>query len=83
MERITGTITALSNKTWKEHTRKVRPFTVEEDMPWVDVVDMAIERTFPEDHFEQHEDDLNSAIPEDELEDVGFPPQDALSQEEA
>ncbi len=63
MELVTGTITALNNKTWKEHTRTVKPFTVSEDTPWVDVVDDAIERTFPEDHFEQHEDDLNSSDP--------------------
>lgn len=81
MERITGSITALSNKTWKEHTRKVRPFNVDPDMPWVDVVDMAIERTFPESHFEQHEDDIRSD--EHLKEDVGFPPEDALGQEGA
>jgi len=66
MERISGTITALNSKTWKEHTRTVKPFDVEESMAWIDIVDMAIERTFPEDHFEQHEDAIDSSIPPQE-----------------
>lgn len=56
---ITGRITAVNSKTWNDGDRKVRPFKVDADTPWITIVDEAIERTFPEGEWEQHEEFLN------------------------
>lgn len=53
---ITGRITALHSRTWNEHDRKIQPFKVDADTPWIEIVDEAIDRTYPDGNFEQFED---------------------------
>ena len=47
MGRITGTVTWVNTDTDRLVERRVRPFTVPDDTPWVDIVDEAADRTQP------------------------------------
>lgn len=60
--KIVGTICAIHEQ--KGHTveRPVRSFVVPSDTPWVNIVDEATERTFPEACYQQFEENLNEEM---------------------
>ncbi len=53
---ITGMIYGTNSVTEKEYERAIRAFTVDADTPWTEVVDEAIERTYPESEIDIHEE---------------------------
>ena len=59
MDRVTGRITATCLSTSAVAIRSVRSFLVSSDMPYVNIVDEAIDRTFPDGNWDVYEDELD------------------------